>query len=163
MKTLRLFSQPARSSKWEFHIKWTSTACAPLTLTLTLTLVAQEVVGCKRFTELGFFLPAVQIVAHSMQVAKRFTICRSILFAVKTLGLLEQKERISVRSASWRRGRANVVGNKRLAGGQGIVRTCFKARLDPVEDRTKNAKRRERSVEIKGNDEVGCRRVGNSI
>lgn len=74
-----------------------------------------------------------------------------------------------MRGTAWRRSGANVVCDKRLAGGQGILSTwfgldsCFEAGLDPVEDWAENTKGRERGVEVKGNDEVGCRWVGDSI
>lgn len=87
-----------------------------------------------------------------MPVAERFPTCRSIFFAIKSLRLFEQKEGIAVRRAARRRPRAYVVGNKWLVGGQGVVRTCFEARLDPVEDGTEYAERREGSVEVKGDD-----------
>ena len=97
-----------------------------------------------------------------MPVTQRLAIGRSVLLAIKSVGLLKEKERVAVRPAAGRRGRTNVVGDEGLAGSQAVVGADLEARLNPVKNGTETPPGGEGSIEVQGYNHVGGRRVGNS-
>lgn len=125
-------------------------------------LIAHKIVDSERLTKISLVLPAVQVVAHAGPVAQRFAVCRSVLFAVKAVGLFKEEEGVTVGAAAGRRGRTNVVGDEGLVGSQGVVRTGLEARLNPVKNGAETTPGGERSVKVQGDNHVGGRGVRNS-
>ena len=76
-------------------------------------LVADKVVAGNDWPQIDFLLKSSEIIPHARSIAKLLSISRSIFLRVKTFRLVIEHEYISVRGASRRRRRSNVIGHKR--------------------------------------------------